>query len=238
MNAYLMAAGNGMRLRPLTNDIQKCMLPIGGKPILEWWLDACFDSECFEEISVNIHHMAPQVGAWLTIYSEAKNRRVNILDEREALLGTAGTIFKHGDRSTDFMMAYTDTFSMDFFCRLPRIMDDWSRLSKAIMVGLVTFTPPGDGSTGNLAIDKDDIVTSFSEKTTNKGLAWAGMMVARRGFYNFMEKGDRDMAKDVLPRVVGRMVAIDHVTAYDIGRGVEYYEQFIRDFKKPTTRPS
>lgn len=227
-----------MRLRPLTNDVQKCMLPVGGKPILEWWLDACFDSECFDQIFVNIHHMAPQVEGWITLYSEAKGRRINIIDEREALLGTAGTILKHGDRSTDFMMAYTDTFSMDFFCRLPRIMDDWSKLSKAIVVGLITFTPPGDGSTGNLIVDKDDMVTSFSEKTTNKGLAWAGMMIARRAFFNFMERADKDMAKDVLPRLVSRMMAIDHVVAYDIGRGVECYEQFNRDFKKPTTRPS
>lgn len=238
MNAYLMAAGNGMRLRPLTNDIQKCLLPVGGKPILEWWLDACFDSECFDEIYVNVHHMAAHMAGWLTIYAESKGCRIHIIDEREALLGTAGTLLKHGDRSQDFMMAYTDTFSMDFFCRIPRITDDWSRISKAVVAGLVTFTPPGDTSTGNLIVDADEMVTSFSEKTTNKGLAWAGMIFARRAFYNFIEKGDRDMAKDVLPKLVGRMMTIDHVGAYDIGRGVDCYEQFNRDFKKPTTRPS
>lgn len=232
MNCYLMAAGNGMRLRPLTNDLQKCMLPVGGKPILEWWLDACFDSECFDEIFVNVHHMASQVKGWITIYSESKHRPISIIDESDALLGTAGTILKHGDRSKDFMIAYTDTFSMHFFCRLPRIMDDWSRLSKAVVAGLITFTPPGDRSTGNVTFDKDGVITSFSEKTTNKGVAWAGMMIARRGFYNFMQKGDKDMAADVLPRLVGKMMAVDHVDAYDIGRGVECYEQFNRDFKK------
>lgn len=232
MNCYLMAAGNGMRLRPLTNDLQKCMLPVGGKPILEWWLDACFDSECFDDVFVNIHHMAPQVKGWLTIYSESKHRRIGIIDETEALLGTAGTIMKHGDRTKDFMIAYTDTFSMHFFCRLPRIMDDWQRLSRAVIAGLITFTPPGDNSTGNVTFDKDGVITSFMEKSTNKGVAWAGMMIARRGFYNFMQRGDRDMAVDVLPRLVGKMMAIDHVEAYDIGRGVECYEQFNRDFKK------
>lgn len=240
MNAYLFAAGNGMRLRPVTKDIQKCLLPVGGKPILEWWLDAVFDSECFDKVFVNIHHMAPQCEAWLTVYSEGKNRKIQIIDETEALLGTAGTLFKHGDRTQDFMIAYTDTFSMDFFCRIPRIVDEWERLPKSLSAGLVTFTPPGDGSTGNLKVDKNELVVSFSEKTTNSGLAWAGMMFARKGLYNFIERSDKDIARDVLPKLLGRMIVVEHVRAYDIGRGVESYEQFNREFnfKKPTIRPS
>ena len=33
--AMLLAAGKGTRLKPLTQDISKCMVPIGGRPILE-----------------------------------------------------------------------------------------------------------------------------------------------------------------------------------------------------------
>lgn len=233
MVAYLFAAGNGMRLRPLTNDIQKCLLPVGGKPMLEWWLEASFDSECFDKIFVNVHYMADQVKEWIEEYSDRKQRYIRVIDESPMLLGTAGTLFKHGDKTQDFMIAYTDTFSMDFYCRLPRIVDEWERLSKIITAGLVTFTPPGDGSTGNLIVDSNELVTSFKEKAIgSKGLAWAGMMFARKGFYNFINRDDKDIAKDVLPRLVGRMMAIEHVKAYDIGRGVEYYEQFNRDFDK------
>ena len=39
MRAILLAAGLGTRLRPLTNQIPKCLAPINGKPLLEIWLD-------------------------------------------------------------------------------------------------------------------------------------------------------------------------------------------------------
>jgi mannose-1-phosphate guanylyltransferase len=39
VKAFLLVAGRGERLQPLTDTIPKCMLPINGKPLLEIWLD-------------------------------------------------------------------------------------------------------------------------------------------------------------------------------------------------------
>ena len=39
MKALLLAAGLGTRLRPLTNTIPKCLVPINGKALLEYWLE-------------------------------------------------------------------------------------------------------------------------------------------------------------------------------------------------------
>jgi len=39
MKAFLLTAGLGTRLRPLTNDLPKCLLSLGGKPLLEIWLE-------------------------------------------------------------------------------------------------------------------------------------------------------------------------------------------------------
>ena len=39
MNAIILAAGQGTRLKPLTNDKPKCLVPLFGKSILEWQLD-------------------------------------------------------------------------------------------------------------------------------------------------------------------------------------------------------
>lgn len=38
MRAILLAAGYGTRLRPLTNSMPKCLVPIHGKPLLGIWL--------------------------------------------------------------------------------------------------------------------------------------------------------------------------------------------------------
>ena len=40
MKAFLLAAGVGSRLRPMTDHTPKCLLPIGDTPLLDLWLDA------------------------------------------------------------------------------------------------------------------------------------------------------------------------------------------------------
>ena len=39
MKVILLAAGFGTRLRPITNEIPKCLVPIKGKPLLQIWLE-------------------------------------------------------------------------------------------------------------------------------------------------------------------------------------------------------
>ncbi len=54
MKAFLLAAGLGTRLRPLTDHTPKCMLAIDGRPMLDIWLDA-FDRAGVDEVLVNLH---------------------------------------------------------------------------------------------------------------------------------------------------------------------------------------
>jgi len=41
MKAFILAAGEGTRLRPRTDSVPKCLLPIQGVPLLEIWLSSC-----------------------------------------------------------------------------------------------------------------------------------------------------------------------------------------------------
>ena len=63
--AILLAAGFGTRLKPITNDIQKCMLPINGKPLLQIWLDDLSKAGC-DAVIVNTHYKHEQVEAFLS----------------------------------------------------------------------------------------------------------------------------------------------------------------------------
>jgi mannose-1-phosphate guanylyltransferase len=49
MRAILLAAGLGTRLRPITDKIPKCLVPINGKPLIDYWLEA-IDKGWYREI--------------------------------------------------------------------------------------------------------------------------------------------------------------------------------------------
>ena len=57
MKAFLLAAGLGTRLRPLTDEMPKCLLPVCGKQLLEIWLDL-LGKHGVDEVLVNTHWYA------------------------------------------------------------------------------------------------------------------------------------------------------------------------------------
>ena len=88
MKAFLLAAGIGSRLRPITDVTPKCMLAIGGRPLLDIWLDA-FDRAGVDEVLVNLHHLPDVVRRHLAAHEGPP--AVRTVYEPE-LLGSAGTL--------------------------------------------------------------------------------------------------------------------------------------------------
>ncbi len=60
MKAMILAAGFGTRLRPLTNHTPKPLLPIGGKPLMEWNL-LLLRQFGITEVIINLHHLGAQI---------------------------------------------------------------------------------------------------------------------------------------------------------------------------------
>ncbi len=233
MNAYLMAAGLAVRLRPITESYPKCLLRVrGGSPMLEHWLCSCLAAGAFENIFINVHHCADKVEDWIAkfkvraerLYGKKSVQSIKIIDETAGLLGTAGTLFWHADTTEDFFMAYTDTFSSAVFHDLGTMAKNWRDNPDNPLAGLITFNLPKDGSAGAIEADFMGTVQSFHEKGKTGLVGWAGMMFARKDFMNHILKEDKDLARDVFPRLCGRIRVLAHVEAYDMGRGVDEYE--------------
>jgi mannose-1-phosphate guanylyltransferase len=64
LKAFLLAAGHGTRLKPLTDQIPKCLLPIQGIPMLQIWLNVCARFG-IHEVLINIHSHAEAVRQFL-----------------------------------------------------------------------------------------------------------------------------------------------------------------------------
>ncbi len=88
INAFILAAGYGERLKPITDYIPKPLLPICGKPIIETVLEGISAlSPSF--IGINTHHKAEQIENWRAKYVSPCN--ISLFHEN-SILGTGGAL--------------------------------------------------------------------------------------------------------------------------------------------------
>ena len=87
----LLAAGLGTRLRPITLHTPKCLVPIGGEPLLQRWLRTLELAGC-DAVLINTHHLAEEVEAFLQSWQSGK-MAIQTIHEPE-LLGTAGPAYQ------------------------------------------------------------------------------------------------------------------------------------------------
>lgn len=93
MNAMIMAAGLGTRLKPWTETHPKALVPVDGVPALEILIRK-LEGEGFRRVMVNVHHFADQIIDYLD--SSRISMEVCVSDERALLLDTGGGIAKCG----------------------------------------------------------------------------------------------------------------------------------------------
>lgn len=93
MKALILAAGVGSRLRPLTDETPKALVPVGGVPMLERNLLRLRDAGATEFV-VNAHHHADKVAAFCAELARRYAVRVSVSREDELLLDTGGALKK------------------------------------------------------------------------------------------------------------------------------------------------
>lgn len=89
-NAMVLAAGLGTRLRPITDTTPKPLVAIGGKPMVDYALDALTQAG-IDTIAINVHHHAGQMEQHLAHYDRAT---ILISDERDRLMDSGGGLAK------------------------------------------------------------------------------------------------------------------------------------------------
>ncbi len=92
MRAMVFAAGLGTRLRPLTDNLPKALVKVGGVPMLQHVI-LNLKRYGFTEIVVNIHHFGQQIIDFLASNGDF-GMNIHISDERGELLETGGGILK------------------------------------------------------------------------------------------------------------------------------------------------
>jgi len=205
MRAFLLAAGRGERLRPLTDRVPKCLVPVGGRPLLGIWLER-LRALGIEAVLVNTHHLAGQVEEFVAGFP-AGGMRVQLFHE-EYLLGSAGTVaanrdFVEGER--EFLVIYADNVTDLDLRDVLRFHRE--RRSEFTVVLFETAEPR---ECGVVVLDKDERVVEFQEKPDQPRSRWAngGIYVAGPALFDVLSASAAtvpfDFGYHVLPRLAGR----------------------------------
>ncbi|WP_398465945.1 nucleotidyltransferase family protein [Tardiphaga sp.] len=88
--AMVLAAGLGLRMRPLTETMPKPLVPVAGQPLLDHVLDKLAAADVDEAV-VNVHYLPDQIINHVKSRSQPK---ITISDERDLVLGTGGGVVK------------------------------------------------------------------------------------------------------------------------------------------------
>ena len=92
VNGLIFAAGLGTRLKPLTDTMPKALVPLAGKPLLQWQVEKLRDAG-ITDITVNVHHFPDMI-----IDTIRRNNgwgcNISVSDERDCLLDTGGGLKK------------------------------------------------------------------------------------------------------------------------------------------------
>jgi mannose-1-phosphate guanylyltransferase len=219
MRALLLAAGLGTRLRPLTNHTPKCLVPIRGRPLLSYWLNALFADPRIERALINTHHLADQVRAFVA--GSPWNGRVDLVHE-EKLLGTGGTVLANRDYfgRGPLLVAHADNLTD---AALAPLIDAHLAAEREILASLLAFRTSTPSSCGILEIDGRHRVIAFHEKVADPpgNLANGAVYVFEPDVVARIAALGRpvvDLSTEIIPGLLGRMLAIEHSGFFlDIG---------------------
>jgi mannose-1-phosphate guanylyltransferase len=204
VKAFLLAAGHGSRLRPITETMPKCLVPIRGVPLLAIWLEQCRRNG-IKEVLINVHTHAELVREFLRHNTHGITARVMV---EEQLLGSAGTLWanRHWIRSEElFWVFYADVLSSANLAGMLRM-----HLERRPWATLGVYEVADPERCGVVKIDRGGVIREFVEKPAEpvSNLAFSGLMIAAPELLDVIpDRIPADIGLHVLPQLTGRMLA-------------------------------
>ena len=234
MRAVLLAGGLGTRLRPLTDSVPKCLVPVGDSVLLGVWL-RLFEKHGVGEVLVNLHHLPERVRGFLESY-RGSGGAVRVTTTYEPiLLGSLGTLlanraFWAGERAV--VVCYADNLTNVDLGAMARF-----HCGHPLPATVGVFETADARACGVVELDAAGTVVAFEEKPERprSNVANAGLYVFDTALLDDLDYAAReplDIGRHLMPALAGRMKAFP-VNAHlvDVGTWENYrtaQELFVR----------
>jgi MurNAc alpha-1-phosphate uridylyltransferase len=187
-SAFVLAAGKGERMRPLTSSLPKPLVRLAGKPLIDHVLDRLAAARITRAV-VNVHYLADRIEAHI---AGRKTPKITISDERDALLDTGGGVVHALPKlgREPFIIHNSDSVWIEGLgSNLDRLIDAWddaamdSLMLVAPVASSIGYDGPGDfqmGATGQLTRQSGARMSPF---------VFAGVSIAHPRLFDGAPKG-------------------------------------------------
>ena len=203
--ALLLSAGLGTRLRPFTDNWPKCLMPIQGYPLLDYWL-SLLHCTGIQDVLINLHYHADIVSIFLE--RPQYNKWVKSVYEPE-LLGTAGTLRKNLNylSGNTILLIHADNLCC---CDFQDFLNYHHTLRPVgTLMTMMTFECPSPETCGIVELNEQGVVQHFHEKVQNPpgNLANAAVYLIEPEVLDWiLEHPDaNDFSTEVLPHFIGKI---------------------------------
>jgi mannose-1-phosphate guanylyltransferase len=219
MKAILLAAGFGTRLRPLTETIPKCLVPVHGKPLLQIWLERLTNAG-IGPFLVNTHYLPGKVEQF--VHSSPFANAITIFHE-SVLLGTAGTLIANADffGGEDGMLIHADNYCL---ADIRAFVQAHHNRPHGCTMTMMTFRTDHPTSCGIVELNKQGVVIGFHEKVPNPpgNLANGAVYILSAELISQL-RTETDFSTEVLTQLTGKIYSYTtDATFVDIGTPEAY----------------
>ncbi|MEM4272059.1 MAG: nucleotidyltransferase family protein [Candidatus Bilamarchaeaceae archaeon] len=194
MKAIILCGGEGTRLRPYTYTIPKAMLPVGGRPILEYIIEHLRESK-ITDIVLSVGYLREKI---MGHFEDGRKFGVKIdyFIEEEAL-STAGAIFPHRKKlNKPFLVLMGDQITN---IDLKKMEEAHKRSGAIATIAAKTIKTPLEY--GALEVSASGQVSAFREKPVLENLINTGIYILEPEALEYIRPKE-DFAKDVFPRML------------------------------------
>ncbi len=218
IDVVIMAGGKGERLRPLTENTPKPMLPLGSKPIIEHNIDRLI-SFGIENFYISINYLGEQIKDYFGDGTD-KGVKINYIEEETffGTIGSAGLVSQYGN-------PYVLVMNSDLFTDVD-FEDLWVNLCQSDADLAVASIPYTVSIPFAILKRENGCVTGLKEKPSNTHYANAGIYLMKKDVMELIPKNEFFNATDLIEKLIydGRIVIDNPITGYwiDIGRHEEY----------------
>lgn len=210
----IMAGGEGVRLRPLTENTPKPLLPIGDKPIIDYGIDL-FIKYGIHDITISVNYLGDQIINHLKEYSKKEDISIRYIQE-EKKLGTIGSVSLSDEFTEETILVINADLLTNI--NIEEFYNDFIQSGASMSVACIPYRV--DIPYAILDIN-DKYVQSLKEKPTYTYYSNAGIYLIKRDALKHIPHNEHFNATDLIEYIIkiGQKVSYFPILGYwlDIG---------------------